>query len=587
MRRQPDGYFASTVPDARPGALYRFRVDGRGPFPDPASRFQPQGVHGPSQVVDPDGFAWTDAAWRGYGLEDTLVYELHIGTFTPAGTFRAAIERLPYLRDLGVTVIELMPLGDFAGERNWGYDGVAPFAPARCYGTPDDLRALVNAAHAADIGVHVDVVYNHFGPDGAYQRAFSPHYISSTHRSPWGETLNFDGPHSRPVRDYVVENALRWIREYHVDGLRLDATHAIVDDGPRPIVAEIAAAARHAATTSGRRVLVIAEDARNLRAVIEPESAGGWGADAVWSDDFHHQMRRALAGDSDGYFGDFTGSTADIAATIRLGWLYRGQYAPYFGHPRGTDSSGLPCDRFVVFLQNHDQVGNRAMGDRLHHTIAPAAWRAAMALLLLLPETPLLFMGQEWGASTPFQFFTDHHPELGRAVTAGRREEFSRFAAFADAERRAHIPDPQAPETFRASRLVWSELEREPHRALLELTRRLLALRRTEPALRRAGVAGQPAAAAWDDDVLIVRREAPAARPVLAVVRLRGSGTVDLRQLAAARLAPAHSWHVLLTTEEPAVAPDAQPPRVELAGPLVGFARPGAVVFGAAPGEGR
>lgn len=589
MRRLPDGYFTATLSDVGPGALYRFRPDGRGPFPDPASRFQPQGVHGPSQVVDPAGFAWTDAAWRGTLLADTVLYELHIGTFTPAGTFRAAIERLRYLRDLGVTAIELMPLADFAGERNWGYDGVAPFAPARCYGSPDDLRALVNGAHAAGLAVHLDVVYNHFGPDGAYQTAFSPHYASRTHRSPWGGALNFDGPDSRPVRDYIIENALRWIREYHFDGLRLDATHAIVDESPQPIVAEITAALGDGAAASGRHVLVIAEDVRNQRTVIEPPAAGGWGVHAVWSDDFHHQLRRGLAGDADGYFADFTGSTADLAATARGGWFYRGQPAPYFGGPRGTDPTGLPYERFVFFLQNHDQVGNRALGDRMHHTIDLAAWRAATALLLLLPETPLLFMGQEWGASTPFRFFTDHHRELGESVTAGRRQEFSRFAAFADPTRRTggDIPDSQDPETFRASRLCWEEREREPHRSLLELYRRLLALRRTEPALSPRETSGEPMVDAWGDDVLVVRRDAAVARPLLAVVRLRGSGTVDLRQHLAAQLAPDRAWVALLTTEDPAFAPDAAPPAVDPAGPQVCFARPGAVLFVAPPRPGR
>jgi maltooligosyltrehalose trehalohydrolase len=581
MRRLADGYFTLELPGAGPGGLYRLRPDGRGPFPDPASRFQPRGVHGPSQVVDPRAFAWTDDAWRGGGLDETVLYELHVGTFSPEGTFRAAGARLPYLRDLGVTAIELMPVADFAGDRNWGYDGAALFAPARCYGSPDDLRALVDTAHRLGLSVHLDVVYNHFGPDGAYQSAFSAHYISRRHRSPWGETLNFDGPGSRPVRDYVVENAVRWIREYHLDGLRLDATHAIVDESPRPIVTEITAAVRAAVAPSGRRALVIAEDARNLRRVVEPEAAGGWGADAIWSDDFHHQLRRALAGDADGYFADFTGSTADIAATARQGWFFRGQHAPYFGGPRGTDPSGIACARFVFFLQNHDQVGNRAYGDRVHHTVDLAAWRAASALLLLLPETPLLFMGQEWSASTPFLFFTDHHRELGKAVTAGRRREFSRFSAFANPASREAIPDPQDPETLRASRLVWEEQEREPYRSVLRLYRSLLALRRREPALGPRGMSGEPLVHAWDRDVLVVRRDAPAARPILAVVRLRGAGEVDLRQHPPAQLPADRARMELLTTEDPPFTSEPAPPDVDSAGPRVRFARPAAVLLAA------
>jgi maltooligosyltrehalose trehalohydrolase len=585
MQRVADGYFGVALPDVGPGALYRFRLDGRGPFPDPVSRFQPRGVHGPSQVVDPSTFPWTDSAWRGVALADTVLYELHIGTFTPVGTFRGAIGRLSYLRDLGVTVLEFMPVADFAGERNWGYDAVAPFAPARCYGSPDDLRALVDAAHGLGLGVHLDVVYNHFGPDGAYQSTFSPDYISRRHRTPWGETLNFDGPASRQVRDYVVENAVRWIREYHVDGLRLDATHAIVDESPRPIVGEITAAARDAAAASARQVLVIAEDARNLRRVVDAEGAGGWEADAVWSDDFHHQMRRALAGDTDGYFADFTGSSADIAATVRQGWFYCGQHAPYFGGPRGTDPAGIPTERFVFFLQNHDQVGNRPMGDRLHHTIDLAAWRAATALLLLLPQTPLLFMGQEWGASTPFRFFTDHHPELGRAVTAGRREEFSRFALFTDPARRAAIPDPQDPETFRASRLAWDEQDREPHRSQLALYRRLLARRRQEPALRPRGVSGQPLVVAWGADALVLRRDAPGARPILAAVQLRGGEEdMNLQDHPAAQLPANQAWTPLLSTEDPGFTHDPAAPDVACAGPRVRFARAGAVLFAGARG---
>jgi maltooligosyltrehalose trehalohydrolase len=531
--------------------------------------------------VDPHDFAWTDAAWRGIPLEHTVLYELHVGTFTPAGTFQGVMQRLPYLRDLGVTALQLMPVADFPGDRNWGYDGVALFAPARCYGQPNELRALVDAAHALGMSIHLDVVYNHFGPDGAYHTVFSPYYVSATHRSPWGHTFNFDGPGSRAVRDYVVENALRWIGEYHIDGLRLDATHAIVDDSPRPIVAELAAAAREAGEAAGRHVLVIAEDARNLRTVLEREP-NGWGADGVWSDDFHHEVRRALAGDSDGYFADFSGSAEDIASTARRGWYYCGQPSRYFGGLRGTDATGISLERFVVFLQNHDQVGNRALGDRLHHTIDVATWRAASVLLLVLPETPLLFMGQEWGASTPFQFFSDHHSELGEAVTSGRRQEFSRFAAFADPAKWAAIPDPQDPKTFHASCLLWGELDREPHRALLRLYRRLLELRAGEAALRAREVSGGVDVHALDNDVILVRRSRQGVSPVLAVVRLRGSGSVDLHGHAAARLPPARAWRVLLSTEDPPFAPDPVAAAVDSDGPVISLSRAGGVLLRAA-----
>jgi maltooligosyltrehalose trehalohydrolase len=585
MTRGVNGYFAVVAPNVAPGSHYRYRVNGDGPFPDPASRFQPLGVHGPSEVVDPASFPWSDSAWQGVTLGETVLYELHVGTFTQEGTFRAAAERLPYLRDLGVTAIELMPIADFPGERNWGYDGVALFAPARCYGSPDELRALVDAAHAIGLAVHLDVVYNHFGPDGAYQGVFSKSYVSRIHRSPWGDTLNFDDVHSRPVRDFVIENALRWVREYHIDGLRLDATHAIVDDSRPHIVAEIAAAVRATAEEVGRRVLVIVEDARNLRHVIDPSPNEAWHADGVWADDFHHQMRRSLAGDSDGYFADFSGNMPDVAATARQGWFFTGQESHYFDRARGTDPTGLPLEKFVVFLQNHDQIGNRAFGDRLHHTIDPALWRAASVLLLVLPETPLLFMGQEWAASTPFRFFTDHNAELGKAVTEGRREEFKRFAAFSDPEKRLTIPDPQDSATFLACKLDWAELERAPFDAVARLYRRLLRLRREEPALKNAERSGYAQVYATDEHSVLVRRDAGEGRSLLAVARFAGPGTSDFSGHIAAQLSGADVWQILLHTEEAQFTPDPADAPIYQNG-RVSFARPGAVVF-ASSGERR
>lgn len=581
MQRGSDGYWALDLPNVRPGSLYRYAVDGGGPFPDPASRYQPHGVHGSSQVVDAGAFAWNDGSFRPVALRDSVLYELHVGTFSAAGTFLGAVDRLDSLRSLGVTTIELMPLADFPGARNWGYDGVALFAPARCYGTPDELRTLVDAAHSLGLSVFLDVVYNHFGPDGAYQGMFSPHYASRVHRSPWGDTLNFDGAYSRPVRDYVVENALRWVREYHIDGLRLDATHAIADQSAEPIVAELVDALRCAEATDGRAALAIVEDARNLRLTIDRSSSRGWGADGVWSDDFHHQMRRALAGDSDGYFADFNGSVGDIATTARQGWFFTGQPSHYFGTLRGTDPSGLLLERFVFFLQNHDQIGNRAFGDRLHHRIDAAVWRAASVLLFLLPETPLVFMGQEWMASAPFQFFTDHARELGQAVTEGRRREFSRFAAFADASQRERIPDPQASSTFEASKLDWDECERTPHREALQLYNRLTHLRRSEPALRQPVSSGTPAVSAVEPHSLLVRRDAYEGRSVLGVVRLRGEGAVDVAMHEAARAPGGRVWQILLHSEAPEFTPDAHPPIVDLDGPAprVTFARPGALVL--------
>jgi maltooligosyltrehalose trehalohydrolase len=569
LRKDEDGFFGGLVAGLGPGDLYRLRLDGEGPFPDPASRFQPRGVHGPSEVVDPSAFAWTDEGWRGVLLEKLVVYELHVGTFTPAGTFAGVAQRLPHLVDLGVTALELMPLADFPGSRNWGYDGASLFAPARCYGRPDDLRRLVDEAHRLGLGVLLDVVYNHFGPDGAYCGLFSPHYLSSVHETPWGAAMNLDGPSSGPVRDFFVENATRWIREYHMDGLRLDATHALVDDSPRHFLAELQARVRAAAA---RPVLVVAEDHRNLASMVRPEAEGGWGLDAVWADDFHHEVRRGLAGDHEGYYRDFSGKVADVAATVRDGWFFKGQHSEHFGGPRGTDPAGLPPRRFVFFLQNHDQVGNRALGERLHHQIDPAAFRAATVLLLCAPQTPLVFMGQEWAAPEPFLFFTDHEPGLGRLVTEGRRREFRGFSAFSDPARRERIPDPQTLSTFERSRLDWSRRDEEPHASSLRLHRALLRLRREEPLLRD-GPGRSVCVEAVDEGSLVIEYGA-GGRALVVVVRLRGEG--------AARVGTGRrGWEVVLTTEDTGFVGEVQPPSIEGEGDglVLAFRRPGAVVL--------
>ena len=465
-------------PDVGAGTCYRYQLDHDGPYPDPASRYQPHGVHGASMVLDPSAFRWSDAGWTGEPLHALVLYELHVGTFSSPGTFAGATSRLPQLRDLGITAVELMPVADFPGHRNWGYDGAALFAPARCYGTPDQLRQFVDTAHGLGIAVLLDVVYNHAGPDGSYLSRFSPYYFTNRHSSPWGEGVDVDGEYSAPVREFVIENALHWIHEYHMDGLRLDATHAIQDGSPRHLLAELTARVHE--SVSHRHVHVIAEDHRNLAMMVTPRRESGWGLDAVWADDFHHQMRRLLAGDSDGYYRDFSGTTADLATTLRQGWFFTGRYSEHLREPRGTDPTAIPAPRFVVCLQNHDQVGNRARGERLHHQIDAAAFRAASVVLLTAPQTPLLFMGQEWAASSPFQYFTDHDEPLGRLVTEGRRREFRDFVAFADAGAGEGIPDPQAIATFLASRLDWAEREVEPHASMVRLHAALLAFRRTE-----------------------------------------------------------------------------------------------------------
>jgi len=572
LREEPEGYWGLSVDEAEAGALYRFRVDGDGPFPDPASRYQPRGVHGPSQVVDPGRYRWRNESFAGHRLEDVVLYELHVGTFTSEGTFAAASERLPYLRDLGVTAVELMPVADFPGQRNWGYDGVCLFAPARCYGTPDDLRRLVDRAHGLGLSVLLDVVYNHLGPDGAYLGTYSPLYFSSRHQTPWGAAVNLDGEGSREVRGFFIENAMHWVHEYRIDGLRLDACHALVDDSPRHFLAELQDRVR--ASVAPRRVLVIAEDSRNLARMVEPEAEGGWGLDAVWADDLHHQIRVGLAGDRDGYYADFEGATADVARTLRDGWFFQGQVSKHAGGPRGTDPARVAPRRFVVCVQNHDQVGNRALGERLHHQVDEAVWRAASTLVVLSPETPLLFMGQEWSASSPFQFFTDHNETLGPLVTAGRRKEFAGFRAFSDEAARARIPDPQDVATFERSRLDWSEREKAPHAGVLALYRALLAVRK-ELAPGRLEKGEYDVRSTAEGVVLEWSRGSGRA---LVVVCLRDprEGETECRL----PLPEGAGWRLRLCTEDEAYVSAPAPVRVDPGLPgHVAFSRPGAVVL--------
>jgi len=544
LTKQRDGFHVGTVAGLGAGELYAFSPDGRGPFPDPASKFQPYGVHGPSQIVDLASFRWTDKRWRGCPLEDLVVYELHVGTATPAGTFRGLIPKLDHVRALGATAIELMPLGDFPGDRNWGYDGVHWYAPARCYGTPEDLAALVDAAHARGLAVILDVVYNHFGPDGNYVQQWAKDYFTSRHKTPWGDAINYD---CEPVRSLVLENAAHWVRDYHVDGLRLDATHAILDERrDTNLLAEIADVARAAA--SEREVLVIAEDERNDARIVREVARGGLGLDAVWADDFHHEMRRILTGDDESWFSDFEGSINELCRIVQKGWLYEGQLSKNLGQPRGTPPFDIPPPRFVVCVQNHDQVGNRATGDRLHHKIDLARYRAAVTLLLAMPFTPLLFMGQEFAASTPFAFFTAHNAELGRQVTDGRRNEFAKFRAFSDAAARNAIPDPQSEETFRASKLNWAEVDGSPGREVLALHRALLTLRREEPAMAASARADFDVAVIGNDLLAIRRKPRNLGDALLFVIALQGGGSAKLE---GSRVEPPEGkrWQLLLDTE--------------------------------------
>jgi len=548
LAEEGDGWWAGTVEGAGAGTRYRYRLDGGDTFPDPASRSQPAGVHEPSEVVDPAAFAWTDQAWKGIPRDELVIYELHVGTFTPEGTFDSAIERLGELAALGVNAVEPMPVASFPGGRNWGYDGVSLYAPDESYGGPEPMRRFVDAAHARGIAVILDVVYNHLGPEGNYLPAFtSGHYFTGRHHTPWGAAVNYDGADAKPVREFVIHNALHWAREYHVDGLRLDATHAIVDDSPEHVLAEMARRIRE--SLGDRYFVLIAEDERNERGVVTPLSEGGWGLDGVWADDFHHAMRRHVAGDDESYFADYDGNAPEIAAALRKGWLYEGQRSRNHDSPRGTPAEGLPPAAFIHCLQNHDQVGNRAHGDRLHHQVPLPPYRAAVALLLLSPYTPMLWMGQEWAASAPFLYFTDHPEELGKRVTEGRRKEFGKFSAFADPAARARIPDPQGDEAFMRSKLDWAERDRPPHAGVLALHRALLHLRRTHPALRPRDRAHYTDTAIGDDTVVLCRTGEDGSA-LLLVCAFGGGVSIDLGEREETRAPDGSAWELHLSTEE-------------------------------------
>ncbi|CAN5691375.1 malto-oligosyltrehalose trehalohydrolase [soil metagenome] len=563
--------FETWIRGAAAGDKYLFVVDGSERLPDPASRSQPDGVHGPSQVVDPDAYHWRDQRWQPRSPLDAIVYELHVGTFTPPGTFASARERLPYLRDLGVTVIELMPVAEFAGTRSWGYDGVALFAPSRNYGRPDDLRELVDNAHALGLAVMLDVVYNHLGPEGAYLPRFSRRYHTERHTTPWGNAVNVDGPDSAMVRRFIIDNATHWLREYHLD-------QALTDDTEPNIIVDLANAARAAVP---RPVLIHAEDHRNFATMVEDPADGGWGLDGVWADDFHHILRRMVAGDSHGYFADYAGNAMELATALREGWLYSGQVSAQKKHPRGTSPSGVPLYRFVLCLQNHDQVGNRAMGERLHHSIAEDSWRAASVVLLTAPATPLLFMGQEWAASTPFQYFTDLEPGLGRLVTDGRRKEFAESPEFSEESTRLRIPDAQSESTFAASHLKWGEHTQGRHARALALHKQLLALRAENAAVR--GSPDHSGEAVAPDDETVVTRRSDGSQTFWIVARFKTAGEVDL---AAAASSLGHELEgtalaTVLDTEHAEFASDPQAIAVSSGsgGTTVRFARPGAIIL--------
>ncbi len=482
MTQTPEGWHELTVTDAAPGDWYRYLLPDGLRVPDPASRRNPDDVHGPSEVVDPNAHAWQDEGWTGRPWHEAVIYELHIGTFTREGTFRAAQARLAELAATGITVVELMPLADFPGRRNWGYDGVLQFAPDASYGTPAELKAFVDAAHALGLMVLIDVVYNHFGPEGNYLHAFCPQFFNPAHQTPWGAAINFDGEHARTVRDFFVHNALYWIEEYRFDGLRMDAIHAIRDDTKPSIVEEICTALREGPGRERQVHVVLENDANEAHKLVRDAEGRLTIGTAQWNDDLHHAAHVMLTGECDGYYADYAQRpVAQFALALAQGFLYTGQPSAFRGgEARGEPSRHLPPAAFVSYLQTHDQIGNRALGERIDALADPALLHAARACLLLSPHTPMLFMGEEFAASSPFQYFCDFGPELAAAVAAGRREEFGRFAAFADSDARARIPDPNSEAPFFASKLRWDERERAPHALALQQTRALLALRHKE-----------------------------------------------------------------------------------------------------------
>ncbi len=479
LERDTNGYFVGASRETPPGTLYKYRVDDKGPWPDPCSRYQPQGVHGPSMVVDPDSYRWNDAKWRGIELAGQIIYELHIGTFTPAGTFDAALEKLEYLRDIGITVIEVMPVSECPGRWNWGYDGVQLFAPYHVYGEYDAFKRFIDRAHALGLAVILDVVYNHLGPDGNYLPCFSSHFFSKRYKTEWGQALNFDDEHAVGARDFVLANACYWIRDFHLDGLRLDATQSIFDSSQRHILAELVTKTRAAAVP--RSIIITAENEPQCSEHLLSQECGGLDIDGMWNDDFHHAASVALRGSRDGYMLDYTGRAQEFVSAAKYGFLYQGQRYAWQGKPRGSPLRDASPDACIVFLDNHDQVANHFIGHRITARTSPQLYRAMAALLLLGPQTPLIFMGQEFDASTPFAFFADHNEELRKLVHKGRREFVGQFRAYSDKAVQALVPDPSDERAFMSSKLDWSETTKNA--AALSFHRDLIRLRRDDPVL--------------------------------------------------------------------------------------------------------
>jgi len=498
LESEERGYHSAIAESINLGDRYLYRLDGRRERPDPASRFQPEGVHAPAEVVDPH-FTWGDDSWSGVPLQDYIVYELHVGTFTPEGTFDAIISHLDELRELGITAVELMPVAQFPGNRNWGYDGVYPFAVQNAYGRPESFKRLVNACHRKGLAVVLDVVYNHLGPEGNYLWDFGP-YFTDRYKTLWGSSINFDGPRSDDVRHFFIENALSWVTEFHIDSLRIDAVHAILDFSASPFLEELASAVHDQAERLNRRIYLIAESALNDTRVIRSRNVGGYGLDAQWNDDFHHSLHTLLTGERSGYYQDF-GRLRELAKAFREGYVYSGDYSPYRQRRHGNSSQDIPAHQFVVFAQNHDQVGNRMRGERLAALVCQERTKLAAGIVLLSPFIPLIFMGEEYGETAPFPYFISHSdPALIDAVRRGRREEFAEFG-WSD-----ESPDPQDEETFLRAKLNHSLRRKGHHRILLELHRELLQLRKGIPALGRLNKGDMDVLDYENDNALVIRR---------------------------------------------------------------------------------
>lgn len=500
MKKDDKGYWKVKADGVLPGTNYFYRIEDNTDRPDPSSRFQPEGVHGPSQVIDQNEFRWDDEKWKGIELKDFIIYELHPGTFTEGGTLKDIISRLDHLKELGINAIELMPVAQFPGSRNWGYDGAYPFAVQNSYGGPDGLKMLVNACHKNGLAVILDVVYNHLGPEGNYLGSYGP-YFTDKYRTPWGQAINFDGEYSNEVRNYFIENALLWFSNYHIDALRLDAIHGITDMSAKPFLMELAERIRDFSGNKGRKFYLIAESDLNDSRVIRSRESGGYGLDAQWNDDFHHCIHTILTGEKEGYYKDF-GKIGHIVKSLNQRFVYSGEYSEHRKRNHGNSARDLPAEQFIVFSQNHDQTGNRMLGDRLSGLVSFEDLKVAAGLTLLSPYIPLLFMGEEYGEDSPFLYFVDHSDhDLIEAVRKGRKKEFEAF------NWKTELPDPQAVETFMRSKLDWEKREEDHHGVLLAFYKELIRLRKKIPSLAYADRNSMEVTGSDEDKTLFIRRE--------------------------------------------------------------------------------